>query len=128
MTGQMHALLLESDVCLARLYGAGLRAAGYTVSVAHHAQDAVALADDRRPDVLVVDMQLGGHGGMEFLYEFRSYVDWREVPALLLSAAPPHALQLSRQQQQRLGIADCLYKPATTVQALSRALNDVCRP
>lgn len=118
-------LLVEPDRVLARTYRDMLTNRGLQVVVAHHAQDAVACADAQQPDVVVADIQLGAHNGLEFLYEFRSYAEWQRIPVVVLTTVPPHNLLITAQQMDQLGIFTCLYKPATTLVQLRQTVLDV---
>lgn len=117
-------LLLEPDRVLAQTYRTMLTNQGLQVLVTHHAQDAVACADAVCPDVVVADLQLGQHNGLEFLYEFRSYAEWQNVPVVVLTSVPPHNLRITRQHMDHLGIFMCLYKPATTLLTLRQVVLD----
>jgi DNA-binding response OmpR family regulator len=117
-------LLVEPDTKLANTYRTSLDAAGHTVLWKAHAQDAVYEADKFKPDMVLLELQLAAHNGIEFLYEFRSYVDWQKIPVVLLTMVQPHALQITPQNMEMLGIVRCLYKPATTLQQLRRAVNE----
>lgn len=117
-----HVLLLEPDRRLADVYRRWLEHDDYTVATACHAQDAVLLADQHCPDVVVLEMQLVQHNGLEFLYEFRSYPEWQHIPVVVCTVVPPSILQLAAAMQQMLGIQAVLYKPATTLVQLRRAV------
>lgn len=119
-----YILLIEPDKKLAATYEAMLRRAGHTVRWSAHAQDAIGLADAHKPDVVVLELQLASHNGVEFLYEFRSYPDWQRVPVVLLTLVQPYALNITAEMMERLGIVRCLYKPATTLQQLRRAVDE----
>lgn len=111
-------LLLEPNQPLAKLYKSALERAGYEVTISGCAQDAVHNADEKPPDIVILELQLPGHSGVEFLYEFRSYADWHGVPAILHTLVPPQNLNLSQQMMDRLDIAAYLYKPAATLRTL----------
>lgn len=117
-------LLVEPDAVLSRTYSAALERAGHQLKWAAHAQDAVYAADECNPELVVLELQLAEHNGVEFLYEFRSYADWQNVPVLLLTMVQPHALQITAAQMELLGIVGCLYKPATSLAQLRRAVNE----
>lgn len=114
-------LLLEPDNFLGDIYAKALERAGHTVVWAKNAQQAIASADAQRPDVVVLELQLPGHGGVEFLYEFRSYPEWQGVPVVLHTFV---ALQNASALPPELGIMRHLYKPVTTLQALIRAVSE----
>lgn len=121
----MKILLIEPDKKLGDIYKHALVQAGYTVKWAAHAQDAVHSADDSKPDVIVLELQLASHNGIEFLYEFRSYSEWQTIPVVLLTMVPPASLQITREMMQSFGIVDCLYKPATNLKQLVNAVEEV---
>jgi DNA-binding response OmpR family regulator len=121
----MNLLLIEPDKRLAATYRAYLEENGYAVGWAAHAQDAVIQADTTTPDLVLLELQLAAHNGVEFLYEFRSYAEWQAVPVVLLTTIGPHALGLTPAVMERLGIERCLYKPATTLKQLLRTVREV---
>jgi DNA-binding response OmpR family regulator len=124
----MRILLIEPDKHLAQTYQAILEGQGHTVNWAAYAQDAVELADMHAPDLVVLELQLAGHNGIEFLYEFRSYAEWSHVPVVLLTVVGPQALGVTDGMMRQLGIARCLYKPATTLRQLIRTIHEVGLP
>ncbi len=91
-----RVLLVEPDKLLARSYAGALRQAGYEVDTCVGAQAAISAADEHKPDVVILELQLVQHSGAEFLYEFRSYADWLAVPVILLTNTPPGDLAGSR--------------------------------
>ncbi|HEX3568113.1 MAG TPA: response regulator [Candidatus Saccharimonadales bacterium] len=111
-------LLIEPDAVLAKLYAEALRRAGYTVDRAAEAQSAVNTADTETPDVVVLELQLVAHSGIEFLYEFRSYTEWQNVPVIVHSHVPPSEFEGTDLLQKELGITTYLYKPQTTLAEL----------
>lgn len=121
----MRVLLIEPDKKLAATYMSALEGQGYEVCWAAHAQDAVLVADKAKPDMVLLELQLAGHNGIEFLYEFRSYSDWLNVPVVLLTSVGPHALNITQEMMNELGIAGALYKPATTLKHLVRTVREV---
>lgn len=120
-----RVLLIEPDFPLATTYAAALRAGGYQVDHRAGAQAAVAAADAARPDVVIMELLLAGHNGLEFLYEFRSYADWQDIPIMLLTTVPPGEFAGSRTALAQLGISAHLYKPHTDLRRLLRALGDI---
>lgn len=117
-------LLLEPDRKLAEVYRSFLESKGQEVVVAHHAQDAVMAADACRPDVVVLELQLVGHSGVEFLHEFRSYAEWWSVPIIVHTMVSPLSFGGDEMTLRRFGIVQYLYKPASTLQHLSDAINE----
>lgn len=121
----MYIVIIEPDKKLARTYQRTFENLGHDVSVVAHAQDAVHVADARRPDIILLELQLSAHNGIEFLYEFRSYPEWQEIPVILLTLVPPHSLQITAPLMRQLHITKCLYKPATSLKQLTAAVEEV---
>lgn len=82
-------------------------------------------ADQIRPDIVVLELQLIEHSGIEFLYEFRSYSDWRNIPVIVHSHVPAQEFGASEKLlSKHLGIGEYLYKPHTTLNQLLRSVNE----
>jgi DNA-binding response OmpR family regulator len=112
-------LLIEPDRVLAKTYAETLIAAGYHVMAAATAQSAIMLADSIRPDLVILELQLVEHSGIEFLYEFRSYGDWQHIPVLVHSHVPPAEFNdAAEQMKTELGVYAYLYKPHTSLREL----------
>jgi DNA-binding response OmpR family regulator len=120
-----NVLLIEPNRLLAKTYLQALETAGHTVQVCATAQTGVFCADDTLPDVVVMELQLVGHSGIEFLYEFRSYKDWQEVPVIIATSVPAGEFTGSWQiLKKELGVAAYFYKPLLSLKTLLRAVDD----
>jgi DNA-binding response OmpR family regulator len=120
-----HILLIEPDRILARTYMTALKLDGHTVQVCATAQTAVFCADEMKPDVIVMELQLVGHSGIEFLYEFRSYPDWQEIPVVIVTNVPAGEFTDSWQiLKTELGATAYHYKPLMNLQTLRAAVDD----
>ena len=121
----MNILLIEPDFVLARTYRAALALDGHMVRVAATAQAAIQEADDCRPDLVLLELQLVSHSGIEFLYEFRSYPDWQNVPVVVVSTVPPGEFADSwALLKNELGVSAYRYKPRTSLKALQRLASE----
>ena len=119
----MKILLLEPDKVLADTYRLALMNAGHKVLMCATAQAAIFAADDLQPDVVVVELQLTGHSGIEFLYEFRSYDDWSSTPVVVLTNVPAGEFNGSWELlRDQLGVAAYHYKPLTNLRTLIRSI------
>lgn len=121
----MYVLLVEPDVVLAKAYRAALEALDIVVSVVSSAQAAVEAVDAGAPDCVVLELQLAGHSGVEFLHEFRSYEDWQHIPVVAYSAVPREAFGVAESTWERFGVSRYLYKndvSASQMAAIVRAL------
>jgi CheY-like chemotaxis protein len=118
-----HVLVVEPDSALAATYAEALRYGGHTVQLATSAQGAIHAADDRTPQLVLLELQLPAHNGIAFLYEFRSYPEWRAIPVIINSYTPPQTYRAVHETlASDLGVCDFLYKPRTTLQQLLRSV------
>jgi DNA-binding response OmpR family regulator len=119
-----NILLIEPDRVLAETYGQAILAAGHKVAVAPGAQSGILVADQLQPDCVVLELQLVEHSGVEFLYEFRSYPDWQNIPVIVHSQVPPREFSASLQLlKDELGVQEYLYKPQTNLKRLLSTIN-----
>lgn len=117
-----RVLLIEPDRILARTYRQSLSRDGHDVVVCSTGQAAIEAADEQSPDVVVIELQLAGHNGVEFLYEFRSYKEWQDVPVIVHSVVAPRAFTGST-AWKLLNVQEYLYKPKTRLSKLSLVLS-----
>jgi DNA-binding response OmpR family regulator len=121
----MNIILLEPDKLLGEIYTAALTAAGHSIRPVVSAQAAVHMADTDMPDLVISELQLPRHNGVEFLYEFRSYAEWLHIPVIVQTFVPPHELQRAAILSRELGVVRTLYKPETTLQQLVAVVRKV---
>jgi DNA-binding response OmpR family regulator len=111
-------LLIEPDLVLAKIYSNALNAVGYEITVMGQAQSAILALDAQLPDLIILEPQLVGHSGIEFLYELRSYADLQNIPVLMHSFVQLEAFNQSREVLRTLNVVGYLYKPQTSLQQL----------
>jgi len=71
----MRALVVEDEMALASLLGSYLEQAGFEVTLAHDGEQAVDLAREVDPDLLVLDLGLPRLDGVEVCRRFRTFSD-----------------------------------------------------
>jgi len=119
-------LLIEPDYVLAQTYRQALAGRGRRINLATTAQAAILTADRSKPDLVILEIQLVEHSGIEFLYEFRSYPDWQNIPVIIHSHVPPAEFADSWQLlHDELGVHNYLYKPHASLKQLNRAVLDL---
>ena len=100
-----HLLVVDDDSLLRRSLGLQLEQAGYRASLAGSAEDALALAQRDRPDLIVLDMGLPGMDGLEALKQFKQQAD---VPVIFVTA---RRRELDTILGLELGADDYITKP-----------------
>lgn len=116
-----NILIIEPQVALAERYQRVLAKLG-SVEVASGAQAAIESADAKTPDIVILELLLIDHSGVEFLYEFRSYAEWQSVPIIILSLLMPSQLAKYQPSLNQLGVVKILSKADTSVAALRNSV------
>lgn len=121
-----NVLLIEPNKVLAATYQRALKHDGHHTAVASLAQEAIYTVDTRTPDIILLELQLAVHDGIEFLHELRSYPEWQGIPVILVSNTPlQHLAPLHEVLRNDLGIMHCLYKPHLTLARLLKVVREV---
>jgi DNA-binding response OmpR family regulator len=115
-------LIVEDDRWLADSFCLCLERASYKVVVEYNAQDAISAIDDRKIDVVLLDIFLPGANGVQFLQELRSYADTAKTPVIICTTA---AKQLPREVAEQYGVLCVLDKTTLTPAALRQAVTEV---
>jgi PAS domain S-box-containing protein len=118
--GHRHILVVEDDRDIAELISRSLAASGYEVSVASRAQDAIAQAQARRPDLITLDIYLPDADGFTVLQQLKTNSATASIPVVIVSVMP------DEHEGLRLGAVDYLTKPidpARLVLAVNRVLH-----
>jgi DNA-binding response OmpR family regulator len=120
-----YILLIEPDRLLANTFEQALSREGYEVISVSTGQEAIYAIDERLPQLVVLELQLPAHNGLEFLYEFRSYPEWQEVPVIINTNISLNELAAAEDVlYNELGVRSWHYKPKTTIKLLLRYVND----
>ena len=81
-----HILVVEDEPSIAELIAINLTHAGYTVSRALQADEALILLRNSMPDLVILDWMMPGKSGVQFARELRSNLSTQAIPILMLTA------------------------------------------
>ncbi len=109
-----HILLVDDDALLRRSLAFSLERAGYRVSTAANAEDALALANRDRPDLFLLDIGLPGMDGLQALRLIQAGIG---APVVFLTA---RRRELDEVLGLELGADDYITKPFDTDVLLAR--------
>jgi two-component system KDP operon response regulator KdpE len=82
VTESGRVLVVDDEPQIRRALGTNLRARGYEVDLAASGEEALSLAAERHPDVVILDLGLPGIDGIEVVRGLRG---WTSVPIVVLS-------------------------------------------
>jgi len=99
-------LVIDDDPDLVEVVGEYFLGAGYEVMVANRGVDGLMLAEQKRPDVVLLDIRMAGMTGVQVLQQLR--VRLPELPVVMISGASD--VQLARSCLAR-GAFDYVSKP-----------------
>jgi CheY-like chemotaxis protein len=102
-----RVLLVDDDGDAREMYGELFTGAGYEVLQAENGAEAVEMASRRRPDVVVMDLDMPVMGGVEAIERLRCEARTRSLPIVVLSASS----EIDHARAARAGCDRCLGKP-----------------
>lgn len=115
------ALVVDDNPDITDLLAAVLSHAGYTVSSAHSAPDALTMAVAQHFDVIVSDIGMPGMTGHELARALRALPEYRAIP---LVAVTGFDMYDDRERSAEAGFSAHLSKPIDPL-ALTRAIRGV---
>ncbi len=118
-----RVLLIEPDKILASNVISALQRKKHAIDWQVDPQAALDDADNKLPDVIILDLVLANRGGVEFLYEFRSYPDWQKVPVIVFSSLSAEELRGILTGLEHLSIVALHYKPNTRLSELVKTVD-----
>ncbi len=114
-----HILVVDDDHEIAESIRYTLRAAGFQVSLARDGNEGVAVAESKRPDLMILDMMMPKRSGLLVLERLRQYTD-NPVPVIMITGNEGNR---HREYAELLGVSDYLHKPFTMDRLLDSVKN-----
>lgn len=112
-----RVLVVEDESAIAELISLNLRHAGYEVSVASTADQAMQEVGRVLPDLVILDWMLPGQSGLALAKRWRSESRTRELPIIMLTA---RADETDKVAGLDAGADDYLAKPFSTNELMAR--------
>lgn len=113
-------LLIDDDVNFLKLLRKLLDKAGYHLTCAVDAEQALEKLERCIPDLIVLDLMLPQKDGYTFLEEIKAKPEWAAIPVIILSALSE---QRDKLRGLRLGVMDYITKPFDHEEFLARVRN-----
>jgi len=118
MRGQGRMLLVEDDRSLAELITFHFEREGYAVTRTGDGEEALLLADEIRPDLMVLDWMIEGISGIEVCRRLRRRANTANLPILMLTA---RGEEDDRVRGLETGADDYITKPFSPKELVARA-------
>ena len=115
------ALVVDDNPDITAMLAAVLRHAGYTVSSAHSAPDALTLAVARHFDVIISDIGMPGMTGHDLARALRAMPEYRGIPMVAVTGFDMYD---DRERSAEAGFSAHLSKPIDPL-ALTRAVRGI---
>lgn len=80
-----HILVVEDDALMRDELSHTFAEAGYGVSTAKTGEEALIIALERRPELILLDILLPRMGGLDLLKKLRASEEGKDIPILILS-------------------------------------------
>ena len=115
-------LVVDDDRRISMALCVRLRAAGFEVECAYDGDEAYATAARSLPDLIIMDINMPGDGGIAAAQNLRGNPDTRGIPVIFITASKETHL---RELAEHVGAADFFEKPyhaQDLVQAVELAL------
>ena len=88
MKRKIHILLVDDTADGREPLAILLRLRGYAVTCAESGAEGLEALDGVETDLLILDLMMPGMSGFEMLERLRRHERWKDLPVLVLSAAP----------------------------------------
>ena len=112
--GRALVLVVEDEPLIADVLGRYLRADGYQTALVANAEDALAATRNRRPDLILVDVNLPGRDGFSLLRQLGAMTS---APVIMVTA---RVEEQDRMLGFELGADDYVVKPFNPAEVVAR--------
>ena len=119
--GQKTILVADDESHILHVVSLKLRNAGYRVLTAHDGQEALELAQQERPNLIITDYHMPQLSGLELCRRLKQDKKLPQIPVIMLTARGYH---LEPQDTEQSGILRMLSKPFSPRQLLA-TVNEV---
>jgi DNA-binding response OmpR family regulator len=113
-------LLVDDEPTITDVLSRYLQRAGYETRIAADGEEAVALATQRRPDLMLLDLMLPGIDGLEVMRLLRGTLNGGAHPPLPIILLTARGEESDRVVGLRLGADDYVVKPFSPAEVVAR--------
>lgn len=112
-----HIIVIEDEADLQSVLEYNLKQAGHTVSVAGRGQEGLRLAQQQKPDLVLLDLMLPDIAGTEVCRTLKSNTETKSIPVVMVTA---RGEEIDRVVGFEIGADDYVVKPFSVRELLLR--------
>jgi len=110
-------LIADDEPDVTKILGLRLKAGGYDVVTAQDGEEAIRVAHEEKPDLIILDVRMPGKDGYAVFQELRAVEDTKSIPVLFFSALQPEQFE---QKAIPLGANGFISKSVDPAEILSK--------
>ncbi|MCK6501592.1 MAG: response regulator [Nitrospira sp.] len=118
-TSPAKILIVDDEPHMLRITELSLKKGGFDLLIGRNGRQAIDIAIDVRPDLIVMDVLMPDVDGLTALRELKQHPETRSIPVIMLTA---RGHVMTRQEAQESGAALFLTKPFSPSHLLREAL------
>jgi len=103
-------LLVDDDVTLREMYEERLQADGFVITQAANGEEAIKLAKETKPQIILLDIMMPKVNGFDVLKDLKADPATKGIPVIVLSAL---IQDVDRAEGKKLGAVDYIVKSET---------------
>jgi two-component system alkaline phosphatase synthesis response regulator PhoP len=104
----LKVLVVDDEVHIVQVVAIKLRNNGFNVITCENGREALELASNEKPDIIVTDFQMPVMTGLELVENLRSRPDTADIPVVMLTA---RGFAIEDERKEELKISASLSKP-----------------
>jgi two-component system alkaline phosphatase synthesis response regulator PhoP len=104
----LKVLVVDDEIHIVQVVAIKLRNNGYDVITCENGAEALELASNEKPNIIVTDFQMPVMTGLELVENLRSNSETADIPVIMLTA---RGFAIEDRQREELKISACLSKP-----------------
>jgi len=120
MTNKKKILVVDDEIHIVHVIAIKFRNNGYEVLSAENGKQALKIASQNLPDLIVTDLCMPEMNGQEFVEKLREQEKTQDIPVILLTAK---SLNLTKDQREKFKIVDFIKKPFSPKELLKAVEN-----
>ncbi len=115
-------LLLDESLLVQRVVELAFREKGVDIHIAENADEALEIAENTSPDVVVAGLDLEGSDGLDFCRRLREQPDLSQVPLLVLTSTRNSVSDEEIREVGAIAIIEKPFKPVVFTEAVERII------